>query len=353
MNPYDFVRIPDNARVLREKPNKHHRFADGTRNGRIYCNLKTLTPLFIPDTSRATERHDRHKIAGFMGTMGMGTRVRGLPHIPGSSLKGVIRSVAETVGRGCFLHDKGKMPPKIDRSFEPCRNNQDLCIACRIFGMLQSRNVYKGKISISDANAKTFEMMGTYTLKPLMNPQPRHRAFYNPGGRKFYFHHPYLADPLGDNLNHWTKSTQNGYNSTVNPVAPGADFKFEIDFTNLTDEEFSLLLYSLVLEPGMRHKIGLAKPLGLGSVHITIEKLILFDPLKRYSTQKSDDKVYNEDELVDFISDKTRRYKNHNNITMQDLRTIWKWDPDDHTIYQYPTQGWFDKHSRDPISVTP
>ena len=40
-------------------------------------------------------------------------------------------------------------------------------------------------------------------------------------------------------------------------------------------DELAALLYALVLEPEMRHKIGLAKPVGLGSVRIEARELTL------------------------------------------------------------------------------
>lgn len=357
MNPYDFVRVPD-IRCNRERPILHHRFDNSAYHGRITCNIETLTPLFIPDTSQTHERMDGHKESTFLGTRGMGMTTRGIPHIPGSSIKGVIRSVAEAVGNGCFTHTdnprKATLPPRVNRSFEACSNANSLCIACRIFGMLAKRSVHKGNVSISDAIIEgNFEMMGRRTLKPLMTPKPRHTAFYNPGGRKFYFHHPSLTQPEGENLTSWTQERQNQYNSTVNPVAPGASFTFEIDFYNLKKDELQLLLYSLVLEPDMRHKIGLAKPLGLGSVHVTIKRLSLMNPLLRYSANEGEEEIYEETKLDRYINDMISNYVNSKTDNLVDLKRIWKWDPGDKTIYRYPTQDWFGNHPLDPISVTP
>jgi hypothetical protein len=56
-------------------------------------------------------------------------------------------------------------------------------------------------------------------------------------------------------------------------VPRGSRFIFAVDFFNLADDEFSLLLYSLVLEEGMAHKVGFGKAKGLGSAQIQITRL--------------------------------------------------------------------------------
>ena len=48
-----------------------------------------------------------------------------------------------------------------------------------------------------------------------------------------------------------------------------------MDSECLDDDELGLLLYSLVLEPDMAHKMGYMKSRGLGSVRIKITKLEL------------------------------------------------------------------------------
>ena len=184
-----------------------------------------------------------------------------------------------------------------------------------------------------------------------MNPKPTHEAFYNPGGRKFYFHHVAMAAPL-EVLPEWT-AARTDFNSTVNPLAPGAKFKFDVDFYNLTEKELSLLLYSIALEPDLRHKIGLAKPLGFGSVHITINRLELFDPAVRYSSQTAEDEAYEGEKLASYMKEKTSDFLGSTVTNIVDLRRIWKWDPENGTSYVYPTKAWFEKNSQVPISKSP
>jgi CRISPR/Cas system CSM-associated protein Csm3 (group 7 of RAMP superfamily) len=329
MSPYDFVRIPENSTCTRQNNIiKHNKLGVELYHGSMECNIENLTPLFIPARIPETQGH---KTLQFFGTDKRG----GVPKIPGTSLKGVIRSISEAVANSCFCI--GKQPPEIDDSFKPCEDNDSLCITCRIFGMMKG-GLLKGKISIGDATIKdrNYKIMEQENLKPLFSPQSENNSLYIPGGRKFYFHHTVLTDPK--KCSHWKDKQKRDNNSTVSPLEPGANFKFLIDFTNLTNEELSLLLHSLTLEPSMRHKIGYAKPLGLGSVHITIKKLELFDPLERYGTQPRTTTEYTGDELEDFIGSKTVGYINNSSTNLQDLRRILNWDPQNKTLYEYPTR---------------
>lgn len=89
-------------------------------------------------------------------------------------------------------------------------------------------------------------------------------------GRKFYVHHQGWKRVVENSPNE--NKTKN--NRSVQAIAPEQEFTFEVRFENLRDWELGLLIYSLNLEPGMAHKLGMAKPLGFGSVDISVEKVI-------------------------------------------------------------------------------
>ena len=72
-------------------------------------------------------------------------------------------------------------------------------------------------------------------------------------------------------------------NSIVNLVLEEETFESKIRFENLTKEELGALLLVLDLPEGCAHKLGMGKPLGLGSVKIT-PTLTLIDREKRYSS---------------------------------------------------------------------
>jgi hypothetical protein len=74
----------------------------------------------------------------------------------------------------------------------------------------------------------------------------------------------------------------------IQPVCPGARFAFRVYFENLTDEELGALLWALELPAGCAHKLGMGKPLGLGSARIKVTSLRLTDRLARYRALLSD-----------------------------------------------------------------
>jgi CRISPR/Cas system CSM-associated protein Csm3 (group 7 of RAMP superfamily) len=68
----------------------------------------------------------------------------------------------------------------------------------------------------------------------------------------------------------------------LKPINKGAVFRGRIRFENLSKVELGALLFALDLPDGLAHKLGMGKPLGLGSVKIT-PKLYLSDRKRRYT----------------------------------------------------------------------
>ena len=83
----------------------------------------------------------------------------------------------------------------------------------------------------------------------------------------------------------------------VKPVATGVHFMFTLRFENLSTVELGALLWALTL-PGeanktYRHKLGMGKPLGLGSVHLQAQ-LLLSDRKERYHQLFTEDGAWAE-----------------------------------------------------------
>ena len=70
----------------------------------------------------------------------------------------------------------------------------------------------------------------------------------------------------------------------ITPIVTQTDnpFFFEIDFNNLSRGELEALCASLVPTPTFEHKLGMGKPIGLGSVKIEPVGLYLIDRARRY-----------------------------------------------------------------------
>lgn len=73
------------------------------------------------------------------------------------------------------------------------------------------------------------------------------------------------------------------------PVRPGSTFVGQIRFQNLERAELGALLAALDLPAGLAHKLGMGKPLGLGSVRIDVTRVTLDDRQRRYSTWDTTD----------------------------------------------------------------
>jgi len=90
INPYNFVRV-NWDKTYREEVSK------GELSGVLHCRLLTKSPISIPELKKVENNHHYY---GFMRDP------QGKPFIPGSSIRGIIRNVYETVTDSCFSTTK-------------------------------------------------------------------------------------------------------------------------------------------------------------------------------------------------------------------------------------------------------
>jgi len=138
------------------------------------------------------------------------------------------------------------------------------------------------------------------TLKILGSPKPPSPAMYfgprylpknqiaqaaKPNGRKFYLHHG--SNPSESDWRTSQPQQNLHMKASVTPLRVNEEHKpefwFHVDFDNLTDLELGCLLYALCPTESFRHKLGLGKPLGLGTVRIDVAGLFLTDRRTRYA----------------------------------------------------------------------
>lgn len=343
MNPYNFVRLDlsrppqrDGRRIKNEGLN----WIFGLW-GSIDCRLETLTPLFIG--SNITREDKDHKYMDYLLR-------NGKPFIPGTSLKGAIRSIAEAAANSCLAvaTENSRNPAndilsKIPAEFRPCHDRGALCITCRMFGAGR-KAMLTGKVSFGDGLPVKVEDGGWVTLPPLMVPKPRHAVWYFPNqqvaGRKFYYHQP------GVRLASAEKSP---LNKTVHLIGPGSIFEFRVKFWGLDQEELGLLFYALFLEPGLKHKLGMGKPLGLGSVSISPVAAHLCEMHRRYTSWSKGVLTANRLEgeaLSEYIAKLTEPWRESQAINLQDVRQILCFDPSRKVSFAYPSREWFRGHGQ-------
>jgi CRISPR-associated protein (TIGR03986 family) len=180
--------------------------------------------------------------------------------------------------------------------------NGEICPACRVFGWVYQKKrdeqisqdkitAYAGRVRFSHGEVKTWkEFEGDITLAILSTPKPTTTEFYlldsegKPDfdvdyddknarlrGRKFYRHHG-EADTA-----EYTGEPSNQNRTVRDALKPGATFTFTVDFENLAPVELGALLYALELEDDLVHRLGYAKPLGFGSVRVTVDAVKTVD----------------------------------------------------------------------------
>lgn len=347
MNPYDFVRIDWSREPERRPFTPHDRFTGWT--GHIEGVVTAESPLFIPDKRSVNPKKFQ-------------TNGHGQPILPGSSLKGLFRSLVETVAPGCWCLFDGQYRDDVDytrnlpRAFHQCNSDRALCPACRMFGLIHGKSVHLlGRVGFDDAVCSLRRDHEAVYTPILDGPKPRHSAWYlDPAGkwvagRKFYFHQRRIRTEREQKI---SRARQHPLNEHITPLDKGSAFLLSVHFTDLFDAELPLLLYALILEPGMRHKLGYAKPAGLGSIRVNLTRLTRQDMATRYTGGTPE--VYEGQALEKLVSEQTASFAaNSSSVTLQDLRRIWGWPPTG--THRYPSSEWFGRPENRgvPIAETP
>lgn len=340
INPYNFVRwLPAPAEdaaartplLGKAAPPPHDRYVGLT--GRLRCVLVTATETFVSDSYGATARTVKggkaHRTFRFFRDPD------GRPAVPGSSLRGAVRSVFEAASNSCFLkvhheavHAKRegrdrKIPYRLSvgdlvpEHLRPCTDGGALCPACRTFGWVareaeaepgRKAPAYRGRVRFGDAvflqEDALVQPEKPRTLPALSTPRPGYVWFYLmeqsgrvsdgldaedagyvPGnairGRKLYWHHEPVEEEERIDATDQNRSIRDW-------VRPEARAEFEVHFENLAPVELGALLWSLDLEGEQVHRIGYAKPLGFGSVWITVTGVEVILPA-RYDAGAEED----------------------------------------------------------------
>ncbi len=222
--------------------------------------------------------------------------------------------------------------------YNPCDDISKLCDACSLFGMV-GQEANSSRIRFTDGRYKSNEN-GIYdnivTLQELATPRISSTEFYMKSpredledaeiwtydyaakwsgnrkikiegfkpelrGRKFYWHH---REGLTMKNNKCNKR-----NVTIRPVKKGVKFEFKVFFERITKDELNKLVWVLNLGDNNErsnycHKIGMGKPLGLGSVKIvvnSVKKRIIdldtLDNVYKYENIEIDLPKFNDDVL--------------------------------------------------------
>jgi hypothetical protein len=276
----------------------HHLAQDGKLTGRIELYLIARSPLQVASGSFEVLKTSQGEEIVAMGSgverrNEQTGRPQRQPVLPGSSLKGAFRSLVETISPSCVISVGRASRQEIPRPLTLCTKVQQLCPACRLFGMSGSGNEnYMGQVHIADA---TLVDGGPAIIRtPLLWTPARGRGglpyrYLKAGlakGRKVYYH----------------SLPARGPDARV-ALKTGSTLRTEIHFTNLTPGELGLLIAGLGLHPDYRFlpKIGAGKPVGMGSTETYIQTVELYGAVKERGRLGGRTTIYQGDALAEQI----------------------------------------------------
>jgi len=275
--PYELIPFPTQPPKL-ERPAGHAKFHADKLHGTLFLTLTVQTAVHISTGHLALGSDVGVKGIPVLKTMT--TTPNGRLKIQGSSLKGAIRAMYEAITNSTLAVMMSQYRNRIPPERHPCRNKEQLCPASRVFGALN----WQGLVEFRDAIA-TSAGSGGGSLPPLYRPRPdQRRAYFENGkavGRKFYYTH--------------RRALQGHQKGTpTQQAAQNTVFKTQIHFKNLTPAELGTLFTVLGQDPAhpLLLKVGGGKPVGLGSLQVTLDKIErpgnLKDRYSRYDPPEAD-----------------------------------------------------------------
>ena len=248
---FEFIEFPVEA-PLREHVIGHDRFADDRYHGSLTLKLTALTPIFI-STGITALGSDVGATVPLLKVMGQDSA--GNPILQGTSLKGCIRAVFETITNST-LGVKGARVPK-GRAPQNGRRGGTLSSAELVFGAMG----LQGLVSIADAVGDRPLEMGY--LPPMFQPRAGR-------GRKFYRHQALSqaahssADPQ--------PAEPDKPPSPIQQAPIGTVFTTTLRFSNLTFAQLGAVLIALGQDPknSFALKVGAGKGQGMGSMGVKV-----------------------------------------------------------------------------------
>lgn len=253
--PYDFVELPLEQRPERKRPIGHDLLHDKLLTGRIALEIEALSPVHVASGLMMLTGQARRPLIREL------VRVGGVPVLPGASLKGCVRAVAEAISRSCIRATRARELPQ---GAEGCRNKENLCVACRIFGAQDFQGLARfGDMTMQGEPREWVEIA---EVPQFYQPRTRELTYVKQTpkgrmvrGRKFYMHGARQA--AGD--------------GPIEVCKVGSRFAGAIDFANLDRAQLGLLLIALGQNPPFALKLGGAKPACYGSVRVQVGGITL------------------------------------------------------------------------------
>ncbi|MEQ8172702.1 MAG: TIGR03986 family CRISPR-associated RAMP protein, partial [Candidatus Eremiobacterota bacterium] len=225
------------------------------------------------------------------------------------------------IGREVF-HNK-LSTYNIIKNYNPCAKLDNLCSACVLFGISgENKESASSRLRFTDAFIVNDKKLEDYYENPVILPElaspklsatefylkkpeggadlwnydyaieNKQEISYTPSirGRKFYWHKKITSTPS-------EKNKVSERNIKIRPLKKGNEFTFKVYFNDITENELKKLLW--VINIGTKkenaHKIGMGKPVGMGSVKISVNDVKVRNITlneKRIEHKLVSDKIY-------------------------------------------------------------
>lgn len=249
--PYKFIRI------LPYKPFKDE--SKSKFSGKIELTIKVITPLHI-SSGKITENNGK-LYKDFI-------KYNGKAIIPGTSLKGCVRTIAEAVSYSCA---NGYDNKELYVNKSDSRND---CIICKTFGYANGDSAKKSRVVFGDFKM-TAGRLDYINIPRFFAPNQK---CYKDKNRKYKGYKFY-----------YNASIQETGTVGAEVASKGNEFKGEIIYNDLTEEQLNLLCFSLGLSGDIYLKLGYGKPGYYGTVEISAKDNKYVEYAKKYQSSSPQD----------------------------------------------------------------
>jgi CRISPR/Cas system CSM-associated protein Csm3 (group 7 of RAMP superfamily) len=275
-------------------PVKKSRFPpeEGDHNGQLRVTINILTPMHFGAGLLAFEEGSTfiHKLS----------RENGKISLPGTSFKGMLRSVFEAVSESCMVTDEDGR----------CSDNKNICPACKMFGRLGKKGQLGFSSFVADSNPKLFYLPPLWP--PKNKPKPQKRKFYK---------HSSAYEKISD------ASSRKEGSAQYECLPAGAKLEGIVSYRSLNDDQLGGLLFALGLgwkdenrkEVTINHKLGYGKPAYFGSVHIEVSS-----ERREAAIVKRD--YFSDDELKGMANDYYEKHESTIGVAVAELREAWAFE---------------------------
>lgn len=294
---YEFVPLPREV-ARRERPEAAwHQRCEGTLSGTLRVTFRAEQPVHV---GSGQKRLREGKVVR------AGARIQGQPGVPGSSLKGVLRSRYEAITRSCVQAPPARKPHKVRSTTHPDIKHAELtaqargeaafgacddrlrCPACALFGRMSLRS----RISVHDLACAADATFQIAPIDPQFGPNLHHVGKYTiadarPPGQNglFQVHRLYGrkfatgTGPAGDRPqralpDHERRSAGRTREHAQQPqqwievIPAGTAITGELRLHNVLPAELGGLLATLGRTPASALKLGAGKGCGFGRLRL-------------------------------------------------------------------------------------